>query len=257
MSNKNLVTIIVGILLVGIAIGGYIYWYQTKPLVVSQKEIQDAIPKNAPESNLTVSGNNNKTTMSTPTPTPNGQCVRNFDQAKLSKNSAINIQNRTVEINVKGFGKIQLQFYPKDAPKTVENFLRLVDSGYYDCITFHRVSKGFVIQGGDPNGNGTGGVSAFGSAFADELNPETQSYKTGYVKGVLAMANSGPNTNGSQFFIMLSDTPLPNAYTIFGKVSSGQSVVDKIGQVEITPMMGPTDGAPKKPVVMQSVKIIK
>jgi len=135
--------------------------------------------------------------------------------------------------------------------------LRLTDSGYYDCLTFHRVAKNFVIQGGDPNGDGTGGQSAFGKPFADELDPSTPSYKTGYVKGVLAMANSGPNTNGSQFFIMLADNNLPHNYTIFGKVIAGQDVVDKIGQVDITPQMGPTDGAPKTPVVMESVKIIK
>ena len=169
----------------------------------------------------------------------------------------MNIANRQVQMDVKDFGKITLEFYDKDAPKTVENFLRLTDSGYYDCLTFHRVAKGFVIQGGDPNGNGTGGQSAFGQPFADELNPATASYKAGYLHGVLAMANSGPNTNGSQFFIMLADNQLPNNYTIFGKVVSGLDVVDKIGQVDINPQMGPTDGSPVKPVVMQSVKIIK
>jgi cyclophilin family peptidyl-prolyl cis-trans isomerase len=193
------------------------------------------------------------------TPTPevnNGQCVRNFDENKL-KNDKIAIANRQVEMQVKDLGTIKLEFYEKDAPKTVENFLRLTNAGFYNCLTFHRVAKGFVIQGGDPSGNGTGGTSAFGEKFEDELNPETPSYKAGYVKGVLAMANSGPNTNGSQFFIMLDDVPLNHAYTIFGKVTVGQDVVDKIGQVDITPQMGPNDGAPKMPVVMTSVKIIK
>ena len=163
-----------------------------------------------------------------------------------------------MEINVQNFGKIQVQFYDQDAPKTVENFLRLTDAGFYDCLTFHRVAKDFVIQGGDPNGNGSGGLSAFGASFADELNPNTPSYKAGYLKGVLAMANSGPNTNSSQFFIMLADnTSLPHSYTIFGHVTMGLNVVDAIGNVPITPVMGQTDGSPVQPVVMSSVKIIK
>jgi cyclophilin family peptidyl-prolyl cis-trans isomerase len=161
-----------------------------------------------------------------------------------------------VQIEVKDFGKITLQFYDQDAPKAVENFLRLTNAGYYNCLTFHRVAKNFVIQGGDPNGNGTGGESAFGQAFADELNSSSVSYKAGYKKGVLAMANSGPNTNGSQFFIMLADnSDLPHNYTIFGKVIEGQDVVDRIGQVSTNPPSG--DGMPVTPVVMQSVKIIK
>jgi len=192
----------------------------------------------------------------TSAPVATGECKRNFDENKL-QTAKVNIQNRTVEMVVKDFGTIQLEFYNKDAPKTVENFLRLANSGYFDCLTFHRVAKGFVIQGGDPSGNGSGGVSAFGAKFEDELNPETPSYKAGYLKGVLAMANSGPNTNGSQFFIMLGDVSLNHAYTIFGKVTKGLDVVDKIGKVQIVPQMGPEDGAPVKTVVMQSVKITK
>lgn len=136
-------------------------------------------------------------------------------------------------------GVIQIELYPQDAPKTVENFATHISNGYYDGLTFHRVEKGFVIQGGDPNGNGTGGTSIFGQTFEDELNPTTASYKNGYKEGVVAMANRGPNTNGSQFFIMLADTPLPHAYTIFGKVVSGMDVVhaiavgDKMTEVKI------------------------
>ena len=126
-------------------------------------------------------------------------------------------------------GDIVIQLYPKDAPKTVENFATLAKRGYYNNLTFHRVEPGFVIQGGDPNGNGSGGYSIYGPTFADELNPNTPSYKAGYLEGVVAMANRGPNTNGSQFFIMLADnTSLPHAYTIFGKVVKGMDVVKKI-----------------------------
>jgi cyclophilin family peptidyl-prolyl cis-trans isomerase len=259
MTNKTLAIVIIIIVLAGAAGAGYYYWQQTRPLVVPMDQTmtdqnnQDASP--TPTDSTSPTGS----TASTPTPTAiAGACVRDFDQTKLDNNSSINIQNREVAINVKGFGTMTLEFYPSDAPKTVENFLRLTDAGYYDCLTFHRVSKGFVIQGGDPTGTGSGGQSAYGAPFADELNPSTASYKAGYVTGVLAMANSGPNTNGSQFFIMLADnTTLPHAYTIFGKVTMGLDVVQAIGNVPITPEMGPTDGSPVTPVVMQSVKIIK
>ncbi|MBI3231651.1 MAG: peptidylprolyl isomerase, partial [Candidatus Doudnabacteria bacterium] len=131
-------------------------------------------------------------------------CERKFDAEKL-KTAKLLIKNRGVEINVKGFGNITVEFFDKDAPKTVENFLRLANAGYFDCLTFHRVAKGFVIQGGDPTGTGSGGDSAFGGEFADEINPTSELYKMGYKKGVLAMANRGPNTNTSQFFILLAD----------------------------------------------------
>ena len=124
-------------------------------------------------------------------------------------------------------GDITIELYPQDAPKTVANFATLASTGYYDNLTFHRVED-WVIQGGDPTGTGAGGTSIFGQKFEDELNPNTDSYKEGYKEGVVAMANSGPNTNGSQFFILTKDTPLDNAYTIFGKVTSGMDVVKQI-----------------------------
>lgn len=126
-------------------------------------------------------------------------------------------------------GDIKIKFYPQDAPKTVSNFVTLAANKYYDGLTFHRVEPGFVVQGGDPNGNGTGGYSIYGKTFEDELNPNTESYREGYTEGTVAMANRGPNTNGSQFFIMWSDkTDLPRNYTIFGKVTEGMDVVHKM-----------------------------
>ena len=126
-------------------------------------------------------------------------------------------------------GDIELELYPNDAPKTVTNFATLATNGYFDNLTFHRYEPGFVIQGGDPNGNGTGGESIYGDKFEDELNSDTGSYKTGYKKGVLAMANSGPNTNGSQFFIILDDNDtLPMLYTIFGRVTAGMEIVEQL-----------------------------
>jgi cyclophilin family peptidyl-prolyl cis-trans isomerase len=153
-------------------------------------------------------------------------------------------------------GTIEAELYREDAPKTVENFVRLAEKKYFNGIIFHRVAKGFVIQGGDPTGTGAGGKSIYGKEFEDELNPSTPSFKAGYLHGVLAMANRGPNTNTSQFFIMLKDVPrMPKNYTIFGKVVKGLDIVDKIGDVDITPQMGPTDGKPKVDVKMKSVTI--
>ncbi len=146
-------------------------------------------------------------------------------------------------------GKIKLMLYPKDAPYTAASFMKLIDKGLYGGLTFHRVIDGFMIQGGDPSANGTGGP---GYKFIDELNPDTASYKEGYKKGVLAMANSGPNTNGSQFFIMVKDTPLPNNYTIFGKVISGQDVADAISKVA-TYKTGEKKDMPITPVKIKKI----
>lgn len=144
-------------------------------------------------------------------------------------------------------GDIVFETYDADAPKTVENFITLANKGFYNGVIFHRVISGFMIQGGDPTGTGTGGP---GYKFADELNPETESYKRGYVRGTVAMANAGPNTNGSQFFIMHQDYRLPNSYSIFGHVVSGQEVVDKIAATQTD-----ANDKPVTPVVMQSVKV--
>lgn len=122
-------------------------------------------------------------------------------------------------------GTIVFETYNADAPKTVENFITLANKGFYDGTIFHRVIKGFMIQGGDPTGTGTGGP---GYKFADELDSNTPSAQAGYQRGVVAMANSGPDTNGSQFFIMHADYPLPHNYTIFGKVVKGIEIVDAI-----------------------------
>ena len=151
------------------------------------------------------------------------------------------------------YGNFKVEFYAADAPKTVENFISLANKNYYDGLIFHRVIEKFMIQGGDPECVKTGGRCGTGGPgyrFEDELNPATPSYQAGYKKGVMAMANAGPNTNGSQFFIMVADVPLPHDYTIFGKVIDGQSVVDAIGGVD-------TDSGdrPIKPVTINKVTI--
>lgn len=175
---------------------------------------------------INVPGGENKgllnfNSITSPTPTPTTQAKT------MEQNNSDFITAKTGVIKT-AKGDIEIQFYPTDAPKTVTNFATLSKRGYYNGLTFHRVEPGFVIQGGDPNGNGTGGTSIYGAKFEDELNPDTASFKEGYKEGVIAMANAGPNTNGSQFFIMLSDTPLPHAYTIFGKVTKGMDVVKQI-----------------------------
>ena len=149
----------------------------------------------------------------------------------------------TLETNL---GIIKIQFYVKDAPNTVNNFVSLSNDGYYDNIIFHRVIKGFMIQGGDPSGTGHGEMGKYpGYEFEDELD-----YPMNYAKGIVAMANRGPNTNGSQFFIMHVDYPLPYQYTIFGKVSEGLDIVDSIANVQTGDNDKPVDD-----VVIKSVKI--
>jgi cyclophilin family peptidyl-prolyl cis-trans isomerase len=164
---------------------------------------------------------------------------------------------RTVVTIETTMGTIEAELYEQDAPKTVANFVGLASQHYYDNVTFHRIAKGFVIQGGDPTGKGSGGKTFDGTILEDELNPAAPSFKAGYLKGVLAMANKGrANTGTSQFFIMLDDVrSLPKDYTIFGRVISGMDVVDAIGAVEITPVLGPGDGRPKTPITMKSVTV--
>src|SRR5438874_5961291 len=135
--------------------------------------------------------------------------------------------NRTAVIETTK-GTIRFELLEEDAPKTTENFITLAERGYYDGIIFHRVIKGFMIQGGDPTGTGSGGQSAWGGRFNDEIDRSAEVYKRGYKAGTVAMANAGPNTNGSQFFIMHADYPLPPSYTIFGRVTEGQDIVDAI-----------------------------
>ena len=128
-------------------------------------------------------------------------------------------------------GDITIELFDEDAPKTVQNFKDLAEKGFYDGLSFHRIIKDFMIQGGCPNGTGTGGP---GYTFEDEINEHKA------VRGSLAMANAGPNTNGSQFFIVtLEATPwLDGKHTVFGQVTDGMDVVDKLESL-------PTDGRDK------------
>jgi cyclophilin family peptidyl-prolyl cis-trans isomerase len=152
-------------------------------------------------------------------------------------------------------GPIEVEFLANDAPKAVENFRLLAEHGYYDGLTFHRIVKDFMIQGGDPSGDGTGGESAWGGTFADEIKEDSPLYRGGYKRGLVAMANAGPNTNGSQFFILHQDYPLPPRYVIFAKVTSGMDVVDALANTQTT--LGANGGMsrPLTPPVITKITI--
>lgn len=143
-------------------------------------------------------------------------------------------------------GDITISLNSDQTPKTVNNFIALSKKGFYNQTIFHRTIKGFMIQGGDPKGDGTGGP---GYKFADE--PFTGEY----TRGTIAMANSGPNTNGSQFFIIHKDYPLPKNYVIFGKVISGMETVDAIAEVPVRPSSSGELSSPVTPVKIISVDI--
>ncbi len=145
-------------------------------------------------------------------------------------------------------GTIDVELFPSDAPRTVNNFVCLARDGYFDGTPFHRIVKGFVIQGGDSTGTGSGGP---GYTFPDE--PITREYEI----GTLAMANAGPNTNGSQFFIVLDDLRgrLPKNYTIFGQVTGGQDAVDAISGVPTRPGPSGENSQPTETVTLEKVTV--
>jgi cyclophilin family peptidyl-prolyl cis-trans isomerase len=145
-------------------------------------------------------------------------------------------------------GTIEFELYPEDAPKTVNNFVCLANDGYFNGTPFHRIVKGFVIQGGDPTGTGMGGP---GYRFEDE--PVSRDYE----RGILAMANAGPNTNGSQFFIVLEDLRgrLPKNYTIFGRVTGGLDVVDQIAKTPTRAGSSGENSSPTEPITLEQVTV--
>lgn len=185
-----------------------------------------------------------------------------------------NVNGPKATINT-NYGKIEIQLLPEQAPKTVENFVALAESGYYNGVTFHRVIPDFMIQGGDPTGTGAGGQSSFGGEFEDEFSLEAFN-----LNGALSMANAGPNTNGSQFFIVTNQnvpsqmidqlkganypdeiieayknggTPwLDFRHTVFGQVIDGMDVVEQISKVARN-----AQDKPKDDVIMESVEITK
>ena len=179
----------------------------------------------------------------------------NNKEGKIAGNITTNNLEYSEAILVTNLGDIEVEFFPEEAPLTVANFVKLAEGEFYNGTKFHRVIKDFMIQGGDPlskdnTAQGSWGQGGPGYKFDDEIDTTSNLYKTGYKRGILAMANSGSDTNGSQFFIMHQDYPLPPKYTIFGKVISGQEVVDAIAKVETT---GPPTNRPLEPITINKV----
>lgn len=168
------------------------------------------------------------------------------EQPASASATMIDVSKQYEAILSTSLGDITIVLTASATPVTVNNFVTLAEKNFYDKTIFHRVIKGFMIQGGDPDGTGGGGP---GYRFNDEL------FEGQYVRGIVAMANSGPNTNGSQFFIMHKDTALPHAYVIFGKVKNGMEIVDKIAEAPVS--LNGEGSTPVTPVVVNSVKIVK
>jgi cyclophilin family peptidyl-prolyl cis-trans isomerase len=145
-------------------------------------------------------------------------------------------------------GNFTIELFNKETPETVNNFVFLARDGFYDGVVFHRIIKDFMIQTGDPNGDGTGGP---GYSFADEKITKD------YTRGTVAMANRGPDTNGSQFFIVHKDTQLPKQYVIFGKITEGLDIIDKIAETQVTDSAQGEKSKPTQQVTIEKIKIVE
>lgn len=190
-------------------------------------------------------------TFPTPSPSPT-QMITTTPQVKGTKQydsypKIIIDQNKQYTATlVTTKGTLKIKLFPKEAPKTVNNFVFLIKDGFYNGVKFHRIIKGFMIQTGDPKGDGTGGP---GYKFEDEA--VTRDYK----RGIIAMANAGPNTNGSQFFIMHQDYALSKNYTIFGEVIEGIDVVDKIASTPVTIGFAQEQSTPTEEIKIESSSV--
>ena len=226
--NKIVIAITAGSLLIVSLIG----WFtlQSKGSVKSESTVQ-ILP--TPTSMPTPNSNSTDAT----TPTPSGQPAMEIDKTK-----------HYTAVLTTTEGTITIALTAGMTPITVNNFVVLAKRHFYDNTIFHRVIKGFMIQGGDPTGTGTGGP---GYRFNDEP------FTGDYTRGTVAMANAGPNTNGSQFFIMQADNALPKNYVIFGHVTSGMDTVDKIAGSPVTTSNSGEVSKPLNPVTVSSVKIIE
>lgn len=229
-------------MVIAIVLGVGAIWYksqdrdQTKTIVLGSETNRIVSPTEPPKPAKTF-GEETQVLISTPT-------VQTIQKGPYAME--IDIQKQYQGVLHTTVGDITVQFTTKETPITVNNFIALAKRKFYDNTIFHRVIKGFMIQGGDPNGNGTGGP---GYTFEDE--PFTGEY----TRGVLAMANAGPNTNGSQFFIMHADVPLPKNYVIFGKVMAGMDAVDKIATAPTIPTG--EGSTPVTPIKIISVDVLE
>ena len=177
----------------------------------------------------------------------NSSISKSSSTTNMTPEMIINSEKKYTAIMKTTEGDITLELYTDKTPMTVNNFVSLSRKNFYNDVIFHRVIPEFMIQGGDPTGTGTGGP---GYKFNDEK------FTGEYTRGTLAMANAGPNTNGSQFFIMVKDTPLPKNYVIFGKVISGIEIVDKIVSAP-TIQDGRENSRPINPVKINSITIVE
>lgn len=174
----------------------------------------------------------------------NTNLIKESEEMDTNKNDSL-----TVALIKTNMGSFEVELFPEEAPKTVENFVGLAEKGYYQGVVFHRVIDGFVIQGGDPTGTGRGGQSIWGKPFQDEFNRGLKHDQP----GVLSMANAGPNTNGSQFFVTLAPTPwLDGRHSVFGKVINGLETVTSIGKVAVD-----ENDKPLKNIAIEEISIEK
>lgn len=247
MNNKILAYVILAVIIFGSGIFAYIRLGGEKA-----EQLGSSNTQTSPVSNTEVAKPSEQSLVEKTEPKNeiiNG-CERIFDSKKMQE--SINLANNRVEVTVKGYGKFTVVLDIKQAPKTSENFLKLVNSGFYNCLTFHRLAKGFVVQGGDPAGNGTGGP---GYTVPAEIGLK-------HKKGSLAMARLGDQVNplkessGSQFYIALEDLPqLDGEYTVFGNVTLGLEVVEKIAAAQV--VGNAPDGPPVTPIVMEKLEVVK
>lgn len=192
---------------------------------------------------IALAKSNNAATPSSTTTNPSTTTMKTYTSAPAM---TIDTKKSYIATLKTSMGEIEIELFANKMPNTVNNFVFLARDAFYDKTVFHRVIKDFMIQGGDPKGDGTGGP---GYRFNDEK------FSGEYSRGTVAMANAGPNTNGSQFFIMHKDVGLPKNYVIFGKVIKGIEVVDKIAASEVTSSASGERSKPVKPLFLESVTI--
>lgn len=214
-------------------------------LLISTRDSNRTENETASNSNQT----NQEQTSNMTQPQTNSECVRNYQEGDVN-NVTLTAQEKFVTLNVRDFGQIKIEVNRSEAPKTSENFLKLAKAGYYNCLSFHRVAAGFVVQGGDPEGTGAGGP---GYTIPAEIGLLHE-------KGAVAMARTADVVNperassGSQFYIALEKLEgLDGQYTVFGQVVEGMDVVEKIGAVEIDSPLG--DGMPINPVIITEATV--
>ena len=181
-----------------------------------------------------------RTQSPSPTPTAKGEIMKQYPEAPEILIDPNKQYVATIRTNR---GDMTVKLFPREAPMSVNNFVFLSRDGYYDGVIFHRIIKNFMIQGGDPTGSGRGGP---GYRFKDEVVTRD------YLRGTLAMANAGPDTNGSQFFIIHQDFDLPKSYNIFGMITDGLDVLDTIATTAVTGAQG---SSPVEPQVIETIII--